>query len=344
MQMEEKIEENHEKITTTRDICTLSKCIINEEMTSKDTLTCRKCHRDVHYNCSQLPVYQIQVCLMFKTRSFQCQNCVQISQKLIERVKLCRTNEIEGLQKEIKACENIIKVQDEEITQLKSRDVSVMVKEIKDSLETKMDMLEKKIETKIEKVIVEKKQKVEEVSYAKVVSNHVEKQSKKMEEISRSEKAEEQLIQSTKCNLIFHGLEESIENPAITRTIFDKKFLNNRILGFQLGLNNIKIVNAQRIGTFNEEREEKGRYRPIKVQFLNEDDKNEVLKSIIAKNKDYSSPYGVTEDLTMNERKTIKEWCKKAEEMNSQIKEKNIRWKVRGSPRTKLYFKKIVNQ
>jgi len=100
--MEEKIDENDQELPLENEVCTPTKCIIREETIPKDTLTCRKCHRDVHYNCSQLPIYQIQICLTFKSRSFQCQSCVKISPELMERVETCRNTKIEELQKEIK--------------------------------------------------------------------------------------------------------------------------------------------------------------------------------------------------------------------------------------------------
>ena len=67
--------------------CTTEKCFIDAKTKKNDTLQCRKCERYVHYVCSELPLYQIQICLQYKTRSFQCVKCVFISPKLLERVK-----------------------------------------------------------------------------------------------------------------------------------------------------------------------------------------------------------------------------------------------------------------
>ncbi|XP_066911408.1 cilia- and flagella-associated protein 263-like [Clytia hemisphaerica] len=337
--MEEKIDENDQELLLKNEVCTPKKCIIRKGTTPKDTLTCRKCHQDVHYDCSELPIYQIQICLMFKSRSFQCQSCIKISPELIERVETCKNTKIEGLQKEIKACENIMKVQNEEISQLKSNDVNFLTKEIKESLETKMSILEKKIETKIENILIEKKQEAKDVSYAEAVSKQMNQKSNKVEKITRCETVDKQ--RSTACNLIFHGIKEHLEDPENTTKIYDEKFIKYRILGLQLGIKYIKIINTQRIGVFTEEREEEGRYRPIKVVLENEEDKNKVLRAITTY-KGPPSSYRATEDLTIIERLAIKELCKRAHELNGQMKDKNIQFKVRGSPRTKLYLKKIV--
>uniref|UniRef100_A0A7M5XMU6 Uncharacterized protein n=1 Tax=Clytia hemisphaerica TaxID=252671 RepID=A0A7M5XMU6_9CNID len=164
-------------------------------------------------------------------------------------------------------------------------------------------------------------------------------QSNKVEKITRSETVGKQ--RSTACNLIFHGIKEHLEDPENTTKIYDEKFIKYRVLGLQLGIKDIKIVNTQRIGVFTEEREEEGRYRPIKVVFENEEDKNKVLRTITTY-KGPPSPYRATEDLTILERLAIKEFCKRARELNAQMKDKTIQFKVRGSPRTKLYLKKII--
>ena len=76
----------------------------------------------------------------------------------------------------------------------------------------------------------------------------------------------------------------------------------------------------------------------MKVTFQNEDDKEKVLKTICKKG---CLKYRVTEDLSRNERDLIKEWCCKARDRNSRINYQSFRWKVRGSPRTGLYMKKV---
>ena len=50
----------------------------------------------------------------------------------------------------------------------------------------------------------------------------------------------------------------------------------------------------------------------------------------------------IMEDLTWEERSILKEWFQKANEKNEQEVNKKIKWRVRKSPRTKLYLKRLV--
>ena len=56
--------------------CTKSECIDNQD---GNVFKCRKCGRNVHFECSQLPAYQIQTFLKYKTirSNYICQNCIQ---------------------------------------------------------------------------------------------------------------------------------------------------------------------------------------------------------------------------------------------------------------------------
>ena len=126
-----------------------SKCVIKENSTENDLLCCRKCKRQVHYCCSDLPDYQIQLCLMFKARSFQCRNCVSIPKILRDRIDLNKETKIVELHKEIKACENIINAQNVKIkTSPKEKDgtskvVKDMMMNLERSMAQRMNRLEK---------------------------------------------------------------------------------------------------------------------------------------------------------------------------------------------------------
>ena len=49
----------------------------------------------------------------------------------------------------------------------------------------------------------------------------------------------------------------------------------------------------------------------------------------------------ITEDLTKQERNLVKKWQKKADEKNDKDQSKMYKWRVKGSPRTQLYLKKV---
>ena len=67
-------------------LCTDSECI---EDNGNHVLKCPKCNRNVHYRCTSLPAYQLQVILLVKkTRNsgYHCQNCVVVSDEIKELV------------------------------------------------------------------------------------------------------------------------------------------------------------------------------------------------------------------------------------------------------------------
>ena len=61
--------------------CTSEECITDEDQYK---LECAICLRHVHYRCTQLPVFQIQLFLTKKYRKFMCGNCVQVPDYLKE--------------------------------------------------------------------------------------------------------------------------------------------------------------------------------------------------------------------------------------------------------------------
>ena len=68
--------------------CSIPKCIFINESSKNIALQCRKCHRYVHYRCSRLPAYQIQLCLSFKERSYQCPNCIKVSPEIFKELEI----------------------------------------------------------------------------------------------------------------------------------------------------------------------------------------------------------------------------------------------------------------
>ena len=137
--------------------CSISRCFIDEKTSKKDTLKCRKCQRLVHYACTRLLAYQIQLCLTYKTRSFQCQNCVKILPEILEKVEKGEESKIIKLEKEIKACENIINAQKEELIKNNfekpgcNQTLSNM-KVIENKIEKRIEGIEHKIEAILSKV------------------------------------------------------------------------------------------------------------------------------------------------------------------------------------------------
>ena len=83
---------------------------------------------------------------------------------------------------------------------------------------------------------------------------------------------------------------------------------------------------------------DKNKVRPVKLVMINEDEKNEVLQKFRLVSSNYSRLY-VKDDYSTDERQKIKSYVEEAKKRNST--ETTLRWTVRGSPRTKLYLKRI---
>ena len=101
------------------------------------------------------------------------------------------------------------------------------------------------------------------------------------------------------CNIIVHGVEESINEEPIELKIEDQKYIENVI------------------GVFTKERESKEQYRPLKICLESEEIKIQVLNNLTKLKGLFIK---VTEDLTKQERLLVKKWQQKAQERNKKNK------------------------
>ncbi len=105
-------------------VCSEIECINDHD---NDCLICEACKRPVHYRCTRLPAYQIASIITKRNAKYFCQKCIIIPQELLElipeRIKsnpsIKLTNEIERLRREVSGCENLIKKQQVDETELK---------------------------------------------------------------------------------------------------------------------------------------------------------------------------------------------------------------------------------
>lgn len=103
--------------------CTITACT---DSTDQHSLQCLKCKRKVHYQCTLLPLYQLQQYLTFGSnyKKFTCKNCVIIQEDLREiistkpNVKACQ---IETLNFELESQKNLVKSYTNEISFLKEK-------------------------------------------------------------------------------------------------------------------------------------------------------------------------------------------------------------------------------
>ena len=82
--------------------CTLSKCIENED---EYHLVCVLCKRKVHYECSELPVYEIQRIISCTSNSYKCINCVRVPKSLM---KIMSERRYRNIGKEVEEKDTII--------------------------------------------------------------------------------------------------------------------------------------------------------------------------------------------------------------------------------------------
>ena len=86
--------------------CTESRCIAGDD---ERKIVCSKCKRAVHFVCTKLPTYQLK---LFYTKNYRGYICVKVPD---EFQQLFNKQEerlfFEKCQREVEACENIIKVQ-----------------------------------------------------------------------------------------------------------------------------------------------------------------------------------------------------------------------------------------
>ena len=132
--------------------CTKSECIDNKD---GNVFKCRKCGRNVHFECSQLPAYQIQTFLKYKTirSNYICQNCIQPEVWVKDLIKNSVTSDAaqtETNKKNIDDAPNSVASQtanskDFDDLQKKVREQEKLIKQYKE----KEGLLQKELEEKV---------------------------------------------------------------------------------------------------------------------------------------------------------------------------------------------------
>ena len=138
------------------------------------------------------------------------------------------------------------------------------------------------------------------------------------------------------CNIIIHGLKERDEEPK--KHDEEINLIGDVGLGFT---SNHK--SAYRLGQKKINGQENEQCRPLKVVLNSEADKDKIMANLTKlKGKVNYAKISITEDFSLKERALIKEWSTKAKEANAKEEENsNIIWRVRGSPKNRLFLKKF---
>ena len=308
--------------------CTPACCTDDEE---EDRLQCRLCKRTVHYECTQLPLYQLQIFVTTYNDQYTCPNCVRITRTLTNKVG---KNTYHMMQRELEKKDGVIEKLKNELNK-KTR----AHRTIKTELETFLSEKIKEIKEETKVIIKEEISKTTDImtkrsdkTYAEITKIHKE-EIKRANDQHMSDKKEERDIASRKRNIIIHGLQEDKNETKEEKQKEDRSAIED-LLG-DIGFTDIPSLTHHRIGTY------KDKHRPIKVTFQNESDKNWTMKNLCNLKK--LSAYiniSITEDFTISERNEIKKLHDDAKIRNAEDSDNTREWVVRGSPRTLL---RIIN-
>ena len=98
VEAEQALVEENELSKNDQEHCTTVSCVNDED---PNKLICTKCKRYVHYKCSRIPAYVIQMFLEKKYRHFACINCMDVSKEIAnimdKSIGLNESKEIEEL-------------------------------------------------------------------------------------------------------------------------------------------------------------------------------------------------------------------------------------------------------
>ena len=307
--------------------CSPQRCFFKDENSKDVALQCRKCHSAVHYKCSRLPSYQIQLCLSFKERRYQCPNCTKVSQQVLEELELSRkdTTEInDNPKKKVNTIinNNIDGNNHKNNNNNRNNDDNKNNNNFSSKKQTnelnKNETIEERV-TKLEMLIETceiKKGAQQKASYAKIAAidiNTTRDSGIELEvaedEIEKTNRGKETKEKS--CNIIIHGVEELIDMDPKELEYEDRKYVENVIME-PMGIRS-RPTQIQRIGLLTQDRASKERYRPLKVSLESVEVKSQFLRNLTRLKGQFIK---ITEDLTKQERFLVREWQDKANKKN----------------------------
>ena len=329
--------------------CTELRCVKDTEQMR---IECQKCSRTVHYACTRLPAYQLNMFLNKGYRKYVCRTCcspaLDLDKRMQEQAERIKSTENQtNNRKEIEASERLIRMKDDNeklsnvVKDLQSRCQEYINDKNKFSelFEKQFSILETKLTSKIESSMQARGKEQtftteSKKSFADVAKTNKQVNLTNIKHLLRSEKIEEQIEeqrkQSKEPNIIIHGVEEAGNEEG------DHEFVRALLKDVNIPINiNTEPRHVSRIGKSEHA-------RPIKVVFKDGHMKHRFMQRLKElKNHTKYSKVRITDDLTKTEREVIKEWKKKADDRNKKESDENFVWRVRGSPRDGLYLKKI---
>ena len=347
--------------------CTTSICVQDDE---NEKLQCSECTRHLHYRCTQLPAYQIHMFITKRHRKYVCKNCIQVPKELYEKLPsrekaLSRINntvleskklkeEVKKLKKDVEGCESIIQTQTETIKE-KSSEIDKLKQELKtlksiNSVEENLRVKMEEIKASVKEAITNGLKQIDDMTntasktFADAVKTNESQQNTPVNlrtiihQARTKEQAEERDKKSRAANIILHGVYERPNANELVLKHGDKVYTTQLFKDLNV---NATIKDISRLG-----KETCGKDRPIKIVLNSIKEKEYIMQNLKRlKGKAEYTGLSVTEDLTPAERELMKTWSEKAKEKNQEEPtDSEFIWRVRGSPKSALYLKRLRKQ
>ena len=313
--------------------CSTTKCSEDE---NKHKLQCVDCKRFIHYRCTELPAYQIQAFIEKRIkRHYFCSNCIVVPAELERIVNPLSKDqqEINRLRRDIKRCENLTRVS-EENAELTRQIVTDQLKKFDDKrfesyIDKKFNQLEDTLTNSF-------KDQQKNQTYSDILKKDTQNDFQTIIRVAKiEEKKEERDHDQRKKNIIVHGAHEESSTQE-EQVNMDKTFVDNLLKDVAY-----KVV-PKYIGRVGNKAE--GKSRPLKIVFNTDEEKRKLFSNLKAlKGVDKYQKVSISDDFTIAERELIKVWAKKAKEKNEvEPPDSNIIWRVRGNPKSGLILRKIA--
>ena len=252
---------------------------------------------------------------------------------------------------------NELREQDEKFNQAGNPDYDHFT-QIENCMETKLEHFGKALKEMLFKEVKDNNKKMEEKinlmisenrSYAESVKDVKASQVKSsipetkvdfrtiMKEARDEEIAEESEQKRRACNIILHGVKE---DNAINKE--EAKKIDEAYVASLFESLKVQAVpkSSVRIGTDASKR------RPLKLIMSSEEDKKKVMSSLVnLKDQEKFQGLSVTDDYTLTQRQTIKEWLEKAKQKNAaEPADSQYVWRARGTPKNGMFLKKLIKR
>ena len=297
--------------------CATTDCTYDND---KYKAECAKCKRLVHYRCTSLPTYQLQLFLRKGYQKFICRKCVEIPSYL--HASSLNQNEAH-LKTVIEKLEGELREQEERLTEVGNPDYDAFAT-IEGSMKKHMEQLGEDLKKNLLNELQDSKREMEEKlnhvmiqtkSYAESVQNTSQEKNQTpngkyidfrvtLEETKNTQLVEEKEKKLRSKILIIHGVEETSCENKDDAIKSDDIYISNIIAALKV---TSTVKSASRIGLPAQDKN-----RPIKVVMNTENERNRILSSLrnLKDIPEYKTrnTISVTEDYTITERRMIKDW------------------------------------